>query len=85
MNRACANCALVFEREQGFFLMSIYMAYGLDMLLLAPIVVTAMLQGRSIWSILLVSLLTLALISPFTLRFTRSFWIHLDYWMDPPK
>lgn len=85
MNPTCAICGVRFERESGFFLMAIYFAYALDMLIIAPYLVWSVIHKQPIWLILLVIGVALLLLSPFTLRYTRALWLHIDELFDPRR
>lgn len=85
MNSHCPVCGVPFERETGFFLMSIYFAYAVDMLAIAPFIVWSVIHDLPIWMMLLGMAVALLLLAPFTLRFTRVLWLHLDELFDPRR
>lgn len=85
MHPECPVCGVRFERESGFFLMAIYLAYAVDVLLIAPFVVWAVAQELAIWLIMLVLALAVLALSPFTLQYTRVLWLHLDEVFDPRR
>lgn len=85
MNTHCPECGIPFERETGFFLMSIYFAYAVDVLVVAPFIVWSVIHKLPIWLLLGGMAVALLLLSPFTLRFTRVLWLHLDELFDPRR
>ena len=86
MNEHCANCALKFEREQGYFVGAIYINYAATV-------------GIAVPGFFLLDTLTsitinqqLALWVPFAVIFpllffhhSRSLWLVLDHFFNPPE
>ena len=86
MNEHCANCALKFEREQGYFIGAIYINYAATV-------------GIAVPGFFLLDTLTsitinqqLALWVPFAVIFpllffhhSRSLWLVLDHFFNPPE
>ena len=84
MRRTCPSCQLEYEREQGYFLGAMYISYGMALALSVPMVLCLMVFWNfSINEFLLVLLLTLALLSPLLLRYSRILWMHIDQFVDP--
>ena len=83
MNQYCPHCQIQFEREAGFFLMSIYMGYAVDMIIVAPILVIMILKGFAIEPILKVVVMILLPLTPLVFRLTRLIWLYLDDALDP--
>lgn len=86
MEPRCASCLLVYEREPGYFLGSIYFSYGA--LALASIVASLILQQGLGWSgmrifVVLSGLLLLVTIPSF--RYGRALWLAFDLLLDPPR
>lgn len=83
MHPDCNHCALQFEREYGYFLMSIFIAYVIDMLILLPIGIWQFQQrvpsGQSIATLLTL----LVILTPLSFRYSRIVWLHLDHLLDP--
>ena len=82
MHKQCPHCALVFEREPGYFYVAMYVSYAMNVAEMVTLAVAiAVLTGSdSPWlyvSVLLGSILVLA---PFNFRFSR---LILLYWLTP--
>lgn len=83
MNENCPNCGIDFEREHGFFLMSIFVGYVLGFIAVVPFLIVLYLLDASVLIYFIVSALVLVTLSPFIFRFARIIWLHLDELMDP--
>src|SRR5258708_3201406 len=84
MNEHCPVCDLKFEREQGFFLGAMYVAYGMTVLILAVFATSIWLfwHGTLIQVIVATGIL-FAPLTPFVFRYSRVAWLHLDYLVEP--
>jgi uncharacterized protein (DUF983 family) len=84
MHERCPQCGVKFEREPGFFLGSIYINYGLTVLVVA-IIYPALLFNQVVpeqpllWSALAFTILFPLLLFPWA----RSLWLGFDQWRDP--
>lgn len=83
MNERCPHCGRPFERESGYFLMSIFIGYLLSGVALLPILGVALLFRPPWYVYVAVSGVALLLLSPFVFRFSRVLWLHLDELLDP--
>jgi hypothetical protein len=85
MHQRCPNCAIVFEREQGYFVGAIYINYAATTL-----IAIAGFLALDAWTSLslpqqLLCWGTFAIFFPlFFFRYSRSFWLSLDYMFSPP-
>ena len=79
----CPHCNLHFEREAGYFLMSIFIAYLLQGVILVPLVITMFQTGVPVIVNILIGLAVMIAIAPFTYRYSRIFWLHGDWLFDP--
>jgi len=86
MHSQCSNCSLGFEREQGYFVGAMYINYGATVIIAIP--------GYFILDYFLgISLaMQLALWIGFAISFpllffrhSRSFWLTLDHFFNPPE
>lgn len=84
MHKACPNCGLHYEREPGFFLGSIYINYGLTVLIVA-IAYPVLLFGYGLPETpLLAGSLAFTLLFPMLVfPWARSLWLGFDQWRDP--
>jgi hypothetical protein len=84
MHRACPHCGLVFEREPGFFLGSIYINYGLTALIVSIAYPVLLLSGTVKERHLLIGAIAFTVLFPMLLfPWARSLWLSFDQWHDP--
>lgn len=79
----CPHCNLRFEREPGYFYVSMFVSYALNVaqliaVCLATYVITQ--NGSNPWLYITVALVTAFVASPFNFRYSR---IILMYWLTP--
>jgi uncharacterized protein (DUF983 family) len=89
MNKSCPHCDAVFERESGYFLNSMFIAYVIGFLILVPVAlalyilnVTGRMQVSSLFFWTVIVGLT-AVLWPLIFRYSRVIWMHADQIMDP--
>ena len=83
MNEHCPNCGIEYEREHGFFMMSIFFGYVLGFLAAVPIFLILYLLHAPLYAYLIGITLTLVILSPLIFRYARVLWMHMDELMDP--
>lgn len=83
MNSHCPHCDIKFERESGFFLMSMFVAYSLGILILIPTTVLLVLWNAAVLVSAVVLIVETTIIWPVLFRYSRILWLHADQWMDP--
>ena len=86
MNSECNDCKLDFRREPGFYLGSIYVNYGVTVVLSATVFFSLTLAAH--WSRLPAVLTALACTILFPLwffRFARSLWLAIDNAVAPVR
>lgn len=86
MNERCAVCGITFEREDGYFLMAIFVGYVLSFLIVLPVLVGLyLLATPTIWGYVIAAAVTLVLASPLIFRYGRVIWLHVDELLDPRR
>ena len=84
MHPTCPHCAIRFEREEGFFAMSIFLGY---LLLLLPISVALLaaygVGAPSVWHYFWATSAAVIFSAPWVFRYARIWWLYLDQWLDP--
>lgn len=85
MHRRCTGCGLRFEREEGYFLGSIYLNYGSA--IVVGLVLHLLLQ--EVWHVPLAIGLPLVLVATVVsgllgFRHARALWLAFDLRIDPP-
>lgn len=83
MYKHCPQCGILYEREHGYFLNSMFFAYCLGFLAIAPTALYLYLRGVStLWFTVIISA-GLLLLWPFIFRYSRVMWMHADQLLDP--
>lgn len=81
MNDPCPVCGQIFQREEGYFLGSMYVSYALG----CGVVAVAFFTATAWWPDVSPMLLCLAIFAgyvplmPLLFRYARVIWMHLDY------
>ncbi len=84
-NEYCAHCGLRFEREPGFFYVSMFVSYAMNVAEMITVSVAAYILGlplvyENLWYYVGIILVTVLLCSPFNYRYSRVFLLH---WLTP--
>ena len=80
MQRSCASCGLIYEREPGYFIGAIYLNYGVTAVLALGIAWSLDLAvGLTLRQQLVVAIAVAALVPLAFFRYSRSLWLALDY------
>jgi uncharacterized protein (DUF983 family) len=85
MNEFCPHCNLKFEREPGYFYVSMFVSYAMNVAEMISISVAAYVLGlqltyENLWFFVLLLFGTTLVFSPFNYRYSR---IILLYWLSP--
>lgn len=82
----CPHCGIHFEREEGYFMMSVFVGYVMSFFIAVPILVILYLtMAPTIWGYVFGALLALVLFSPLIFHYARVIWMHLDELLDPRR
>lgn len=79
MPHECPVCELPYLPEPGFYLGAAYISYGINAILLVAVGLTLYYSPIGVdyvWAIVATIVIVIGLL-PVTLRFAKSFWIHL--------
>ena len=84
-NEYCPHCQLRFEREPGFFYVSMFVSYAMNVAEMISASVAAYVLGlplvyESLWYYVGILLLTVLISSPFNYRYSRVILLH---WLTP--
>ncbi|MCB0044923.1 MAG: DUF983 domain-containing protein [Caldilineaceae bacterium] len=79
----CPVCDIRFQRESGYYLNAMFVAYVLGFLLLAPLALVLYFNAVSplLFTLIIVSVITL--LWPLVFRYSRVIWLHADQLMEP--
>jgi len=84
MHKECPHCGASFEREPGFYLGSIYINYGITVLIVTIVYPALLFNGILGKNTLLVGSLAFTLVFPvLVFPWARSLWLGFDQWRDP--
>jgi len=85
MHERCAACGLRYEREQGYFVGSIYISYAVTVAVAAGTVLAAdAVVGLTLAQQLTLGVALAALVPLAFFRYARSLWLSLDYLLTTP-
>ncbi len=85
MNEFCPHCGLKFEREPGYFYVSMFVSYAMNVAEMVTISVAAYILGlkleyENLWYFVALLFGSTLLFSPFNYRYSRMI---LLYWLSP--
>lgn len=83
MHRNCPACGVAYEREHGYYLNSMLVAYALGFLVIVPSVVLLALRDVSVSLFSAVIIAETIVVWPLIFRYARSIWVHMDQMLDP--
>ena len=85
MNSHCPVCGIKYDRETGYFLNSMFIAYTLGFLILIPSAVLLYLWDASILLFTIIIIVECIIMWPLLFRYSRVIWMHADQVLDPRK
>lgn len=83
MHTHCPVCGTRYEREHGYFLNSMFIAYAAGFLVLVPSALLLGMRNVSVGIFSAVIILETALVWPLIFRYSRVLWLHIDQMLDP--
>ena len=83
MYKNCPHCGVLYEREHGYFLNSMFIGYAAGFLLLVPSAFYLFWINASIPLFSTFIILETLLLWPLIFRYSRVLWMHMDQMMDP--
>jgi len=83
MHKTCPRCGILFEREHGYFLNAMLIAYVLGFLVIVPTAVYLYRWDVSTMTFSLFIIAELIVLWPLIFRYSRLLWMHADQMMDP--
>ena len=79
----CPVCGTHFEREVGYWSMSIFMGYVIYFVLLFPFLLVLYFAGVPMQTFLIIAGVALVLLVPVVFHYGRVLWLHVDEILDP--
>lgn len=83
MHKECPHCGVPFEREHGYYLNSMFVAYAAGFLVLIPSAILLALREVSVGLFSIVIVAETVIIWPLIFRYSRAIWLHADQVLDP--
>ncbi len=83
MHRNCPRCGVPFEREHGYYLNSMFIAYVLGFLVIVPSAVLLAMRNVSVALFAAIIIAETIIVWPLIFRYARSLWVHVDQLLDP--
>jgi uncharacterized protein (DUF983 family) len=83
MRPSCPVCGIIYEREPGYFMNAIFVAYLLGILLIVPVTLWLYWMDAAIIWFFVGPGLVLSLATPLLFRYSRLIWMHIDELLDP--
>lgn len=83
MHPNCPVCGVHFEREDGYWSMSIFMGYVIYFILLFPVVLILYFVGVPLREFLIITGVAVVVLMPLVFHYARVSWIHIDEIIDP--
>lgn len=83
MHEHCPVCGIRFERETGYFLMAIFIAYFILFIGFLPVLIYLFTHPLPLWTISLITFGGLGILAPLGFYLSRILWLHLDEWLHP--
>lgn len=84
MYEDCPHCGIHYEREDGYFMMAVFVGYVMSFFIAVPVIVLLYFALRpSIWGYLIGATVALLLASPLIFHYARVVWLFIDQLLDP--
>lgn len=83
MHKNCDMCGIQYEREQGYFMMAVFVGYVINFAVLVPLGMVLYFRGVTTQQFIWTMSIVLILLAPFVFRYARVIWLHVDELLDP--
>ena len=83
MHKECPVCGIHFERETGYFLNAMFVAYAIGFLFIIPSAIYLYFLNVSVPVFSVIIIAEMAVFWPLIFRYSRVIWLHIDQMMDP--
>ena len=82
-HKECPRCGVLYEREHGFYLNSMFIAYTLGFLILLPSAFYLFWIESTVTLFSIAIIIETIVLWPLIFRYSRVFWMHMDQMLDP--
>jgi len=83
MNETCPHCGIHFEREQGYWMMSVFIGYVMYAVILGPLSLILYFQQVPFVTLLIVDGVLIFLLALPIFLYARIIWLYIDELLDP--
>lgn len=84
MHPDCPECGIHFERERGYFMMSVFVGYVMGFFVVLPALGLVYLTLKpDLMGYLITAVVALLLSIPILFHYARVVWMHIDEILDP--
>ncbi|MCP4417804.1 MAG: DUF983 domain-containing protein [Chloroflexi bacterium] len=84
MYEDCPHCGTHFEREDGYFMMSVFVGYVMSFFVTIPTIAILYFTLRpSVWGYLIGAAVALLVTAPLIFHYARVIWMFIDQLLDP--
>lgn len=79
INQSCSSCSYLFNKGEGFWIMSWIFNYSIAAFILIPLFIVLVALEAPFLAVIAVPLITLLIIEPFLIHYCRLYWLYLDF------
>jgi uncharacterized protein (DUF983 family) len=84
MHAQCPLCGIRYEREDGYFMMAVFVGYVMSFFIVVPLLIILYLTIKpTVFGYLTWAVAALLLFSPLIFHYARVIWMHVDEILDP--
>ena len=83
MNEDCPECDIHFEREQGYWMMSVFIGYVMYGVILAPVALVLYFQQVPMETSFIIMGVLIAVLTVPIFIYARVIWLYIDELLDP--
>ncbi len=83
MHQTCSNCHIKYEREDGYFMMSVVIGYAIGGIIALPICLILYLMNAPTHWYFIATIGAFILLFPLIFRYAKLLWLHIDEVIDP--
>lgn len=86
MYPTCSECGITYEREEGYFMMAVFVGYVMGFAIVIPVLGLLYLTVQpTMWGYIIGGITVLILAIPLIFHYARVIWMHVDQLMDPRR
>lgn len=85
MNQDCPECGIHFEREPGYWMMSVFIGYVMYGVILAPVALVLYFQQVPMQTSFIIMGVLIAVLTLPVFIYARVIWLYIDELLDPRK